>query len=572
QQQQQLYRTNHLQQQQQQLPQIREIREIPIQAAAQMIDPTQLIRIPAAAALREKMAEIFAVEEIGTVPLPRLMELRRHIQAIHNIDYFFEAIPMNHLNHISVNIIETILHLIDDVDEVNELILKHVKNYLNFLFMCGNRSARFRRTFEKHSALHWLGMLRFDAIRADVIYSLHLFTSNISILYTDENFMHFLSDIITNYQSFPDTSDQKGYICIFIAKLLQHYPYFFHRSYTSLNRNVFNELLTIVEKIVKNKYDDERKPPMLGSAVKFIIKFFDISIDDFREERVDWHAHVSRFVHLMDIMSFIIRNVKSYRIFFDKPALMHNVCAIQDLLLAGDEINRCHRSGRRVEIPLNRNSGNRRSRNGEENNTDDNIRVVTTCGSAAINEIEGNGGGGGGGVVRSKTMPTDGPPDRKYARKTIEQDTIENIPPVSSIILFPLPSVEILDMNLSTTFRTRESFLNLYRQRKISAFYILNLKRATLRLLGSLCIASSSNKDIAAEHEVVENVFKLARAGDSVKVDYVALVKRALTEICTDHEKNLQALNDIEQHPSHLISKKDVIDTIYSNTHNGTNR
>lgn len=187
-------------------------------------------------------------------------------------------------------------------------------------------------------------------------------------------------------------------------------------------------------------------------------------------------------------------------------------------MLAGDEINRCHRSGRRVEIPLNRNSGNRRSRNGEDNNTDDNIRITTTtCGSAATNESEG----GGGGVVRSKTMPTDGPPDRKYARKTIEQDTIENIPPVSSIILFPLPSVEILDMNLSTTFRTRESFLNLYRQRKISAFYILNLKRATLRLLGSLCIASSSNKDIAAEHEVVENVFKLARAGDSVKVDYV---------------------------------------------------
>lgn len=126
-----------------------QIRELPLQA--QMLDPAQLIRIPSAAVLREKMAEVFAVEEIGTVPLPRLIELRRHLAAINNIDYFFEAIPLAHLNHISVNIIETILHLVDDVDEVNDLVLKHVRNYLNFLFMCGNRSARFRRTFEKHA-------------------------------------------------------------------------------------------------------------------------------------------------------------------------------------------------------------------------------------------------------------------------------------------------------------------------------------------------------------------------------------------------------------------------------------
>lgn len=64
-------------------------------------------------------------------------------------------------------------------------------------------------------------MLRYDPIRADVIYSLNTFLNNVSVLYTDENFIHLLSDVVTNYQSFGETSDQRNYICSFIGKLLQ---------------------------------------------------------------------------------------------------------------------------------------------------------------------------------------------------------------------------------------------------------------------------------------------------------------------------------------------------------------
>ena len=169
--------------------------------------------------------------------------------------------------------------------------------------------------------------------------------------------------------------------------------------------------------------------------------------------------------------------------------------------MAGDEILKCNRGIRRIEIPPNRNIGNRRRH--------DDI----TSGEDIDRTIEG--------VVRSKTMPTEGPPDRKYARKTIEQDTIENIP-ASSAIIYPLPSVEIMEVTLSTDFRTQDSFLNLYKQRKISAYYILNLKRATMRLLGSLCVASPANKDVAADHAAIETTFKLVKAGDSVKADYVS--------------------------------------------------
>ena len=41
-------------------------------------------------------------------------------------------------------------------------------------------------------------------------------------------------------------------------RLLQDFPYFLYRAYTGLNRNIFNELLSIVEKIVRTKVDDDK--------------------------------------------------------------------------------------------------------------------------------------------------------------------------------------------------------------------------------------------------------------------------------------------------------------------------
>lgn len=125
------------------------------------------------------------------------------------------------------------------------------------------------------------------------------------------------------------------------------------------------------------------------------------------------------------------------------------------------------------------------------------------------------------GVPRSNTMPAEGPPDRKYPRRTIEQESIEN-QPATSETLYPLPSVEIMDYDLTTGFRSKDYLLSLFRTRRISLVYTINLKKAILRLIGSMCVAVPEYREIASEYGIVESVFKSTSTNEAMKGDYVS--------------------------------------------------
>uniref|UniRef100_A0A7E4UR85 SCAPER_N domain-containing protein n=1 Tax=Panagrellus redivivus TaxID=6233 RepID=A0A7E4UR85_PANRE len=487
----------------------------------------------------ERFADIFGLEEIGCVPLPRLMELRKYLATLPQIEQFFEAIPFANLVHTSINLVRTILHLLDDLDEVNDLLIRHVRSYMGFLCTCGLRSLRFRATFERHRAAHWLGMLRFEPLRYDVVSALCQFTTEMCTLYTDDNFFHFLTEIISTYQYCMDNSDQRVFIFNYVARLLQTYPFFMYRAYTQLTCTTFNEFLLIVDRISRCdmllSFGLDKSEPILSSAVYLIIKFFDITIDNFHEERGDYHMVVSRLCRLMEIMNQLLRNTPAFYTAFKHPSVMHNVCALQNLLVEGDEITKA--------LPPLQHSSPQRKRRSTLDNTSPNSS------GPDIVDIDTN-------------LPSieHGPPERKYPRKCVSQDSIDSTErPITSESLFPLPSTELVPVDAKTSFRTRDAFLHLYRQRKISRFYITNLKRTTIRLVGALCIASPSHRDIAAEYNMVASIFKTARTGELIKTDYIPHVRRTLIDLCTGHPKNIAALKEVEQHPAHLVSKEDIL-------------
>uniref|UniRef100_A0AC34QMK3 Uncharacterized protein n=1 Tax=Panagrolaimus sp. JU765 TaxID=591449 RepID=A0AC34QMK3_9BILA len=529
---------------------------LPPRALLPLMDPTQLLRLPHHFALREKFAEVFSADEISGVPLQRLLEVRRYIQSITNVDAFFDAIPLAQMTHLSINIVDTILHLVDDLDEVNDTILKHVRQYLNFLFTCGNKSAKFRSTFEKHSAFHWLGMLRFPPIKNDIIYSLNFFTDTLVLLYTDDNFVLWIVDVIGCFVGFHDNADQRQYIVAYVLKLAQLFPCFLYRCYDNMSRTNFDDLLLALEKGIKTclKWEANKGeyggPPILKSAVYYLIKFFDMSIDDFKDETLDWHFLFSRIISLMDSISYVIKNICCYReIFREVPALMHNVCQLQNIIVTGDEILKENRINHNIQQQVVRRQGITANRPFPSRKT------ISTSGILSDERADDEG------LARSKMVSHDGPPERKYARRSVEHELMENHS-LTSAMLYPLPSVEILEFDVNTGFRSRESLLNLYRTRRISPVYIVNMKKAILRLIGSLCVAVPEYKDIASEYGIVDSTFKSTKVGDSIKGDYLVVARSALVEICTDHEKNLQSLKDIEPSPSHLLAKHDVMDRL----------
>jgi len=329
-----------------------------------------------------------------------------------------------------------------------------------------------------------------------------------------------------------------------------------------MSRNLFDEVLLAMEAGIQNLPEDwqsnwgqYRGPPVSLGAVRFLIKFLDMVIDDFKDESIEWQNLVTRIILLMDTISCVIKNIPYHRkVFAETPAIMHHVCILQTILVMGDEILKIpplqnQQTVRRQGITYNRGTPGRRAPPlgtlvaDEKMDTDD----------SSVNGREG--------LARSKTMPTDGPPERKYARRSLEQESIENHP-VTSAMLYPLPSVDIMEFDSTTGFRSRENLLNLYRYRKISPIYIMNLKKSTLKIIGSLCVAVPEFRDIAAEYGIVDAAFKTTKAGESIKSDYLVVARGALVDICMNHEQNFQSLKDIEPSPAHLLAKHDVIDRL----------
>lgn len=252
-----------------------------------------------------------------------------------------------------------------------------------------------------------------------------------------------------------------------------------------------------------------------------------MSIDDFNDETLDWHFLFSRIISLMDSISYVIKNISCYRIIFrEVPALMHHICQLQNIvsifktmfyifkkmfqIVTGDEILKENRLLHNNQQQVVRRQGITANRPFPSRKT---FAISGFPSDERVDEDNGN-------VARTKMVTHDGPPERKYARRSIEHELMENHP-LTSTLVFPLPSVEIMEFDVNTGFRSRDSLLTLYRTRRISPVYIINFKKAILRLIGSLCVAVPEYKDITSEYGIVDSTFKSTKVGDNVKGDYV---------------------------------------------------
>ena len=200
-------------------------------------------------------------------------------------------------------------------------------------------------------------MLRFHPIKNDIIISLNFFTDTLVILYSDDNFMHWLNDVVSCIQGNKDNSEQRKSIIAYIMKLLELYPFFLYRCHENMSRNLFDEVLLAMEAGIQNLPEDwqsnwvrcnlyrllsydrsffqgqYRGSPVSLGSVRFLIKFLDMVIDDFKDESIEWQNPVTRIILLMDTISCVIKNIPCHRkVFAETPAIMHHVCILQNIV------------------------------------------------------------------------------------------------------------------------------------------------------------------------------------------------------------------------------------------------
>uniref|UniRef100_A0A915D538 Uncharacterized protein n=1 Tax=Ditylenchus dipsaci TaxID=166011 RepID=A0A915D538_9BILA len=292
---------------------------------------------------------LFGTDDLGLIPLHYFIEFRKFCAVDDQAADFIERVDSTALKRFSLAVLESVLKLLDDFDDLDfydEAALKRAKILMQTFVNMANKSPRFRATVAYHYITHWMGLLRLEPVRVEVLASLLVLIRDMhKVFYSEETYIQFLSDLATLWNQVGSPNDQKSWIAAVFAVLLEEDSHFLSECKNLMERESFTDVLFITESLMEQTHAEGKGLNVHPGNLQFCVHYFE-QIDKDLSQLNDFSQMPSLDVGIrLFMLTDIISGGALHRPHFDE--VLHSddrpirlICGMLKVLLEVEDLRR----------------------------------------------------------------------------------------------------------------------------------------------------------------------------------------------------------------------------------------
>ncbi|KAI1721736.1 spinocerebellar ataxia type 10 protein [Ditylenchus destructor] len=298
---------------------------------------------------------LFGTDDLDIIPLHYFAEFRKFCAVDDHAADFIERVDIGALKRFSLAVLESVLKLLDDFDDLefsDDAGLRRAKILMQTFVNMTSKSPRFRAVVVCHSVsvTHWMGLLRLEPVRVEVLASLSCVIRDMhKVFYSEETYTQLLSDLATLWNQVTAPLDQKTWIASLFSILLDEDCTFLCECRMSMDRESFTDILFITEHLIEQTsviVNGDHKAHMIHPGnVHWCVDYLEQMDRDLSILNDYSHMPNMDVGHRLFLLTDIIAGAALIRPIYDE--CLHNdqrairlVCGILKVILDAEDIRR----------------------------------------------------------------------------------------------------------------------------------------------------------------------------------------------------------------------------------------